>query len=127
MTPEVEGAIREIAAAFPKCALGSAEDGQGGAFITVEEVPIPGPYEQDVSWFGFHIIHTYPYADIYPLFVRHDLSRRDKRPLRDALSPGTFHNRPAVQISRRSNRHNASTDTALLKLQKVIKWLTSRS
>ncbi len=127
MTPEIEWAIREIAAAFPRCALESADDGQGGAFITLKDVPITGPYEQEASWFGFRITHTYPYADIYPHFVRHDLSRRDEKPLGAALSLGTFRNQPAIQISRRSNRHNAATDTALLKLQKVIKWLTSRS
>ena len=127
MTPEVQGAIREIATAYPKCALESADDGNGGAFVTLKDVPIAGPYEQDTSWFGFHITHTYPYADIYPHFVRHDLSRRDKKALGAALSIGTFRNQPAVQISRRANRHNAATDTALLKLQKVIKWLISRS
>jgi hypothetical protein len=127
LTPEVEGAIREIAAAFPKCVLESTDDGQGGALVTLKDVSIPGPYEQEASWFGFHIAHTYPYADIYPHFVRHDLSRRDKKPLGDGLSVGTFRNQQAIQISRRSNHHNAATDTALLKLQKVIKWLTSRS
>jgi hypothetical protein len=127
MTPEVQGAIHEIATAYPKCALESADDGHGGAFVTIKEVPITGPYEQEASWFGFHITHTYPYADIYPHFVRHDLNRRDKKPLGTALSIGTFRNQPAIQISRRANRHNPSTDTALLKLQKVIKWLISRS
>lgn len=125
MTPEVEEAIREIAAAFPKCPLESADDGQGGAFVTLKDVPITGPYEQPASWFGFHITHTYPYADVYPHFVRHDLSRRDKKPLGAALSVGTFQNQPAIQISRRSKRLNAATDTALLKLQKVLKWLIS--
>lgn len=125
VTPEVEEAIREIAAAFSKYVLESADDGQGGAFVTLSDVPISGPYEQDASWFGFHITHTYPYSDIYPHFVRHDLNRRDGKPLGAAFSLGTFRSQPAIQISRRSNRHNAATDTALLKLQKVIKWLTS--
>jgi hypothetical protein len=124
MTPEVEGAIREIARAFPKCPLESVEDTQGGAFVTLKDVPIDGPYEQEKTWFGFHVTHTYPYADVYPHFVRHDLSRRDKRPLGTGLSAGNFRNQPAIQISRRSNRLNAATDTALLKLQKVIKWLS---
>lgn len=124
MTPEVDGAISEIAAAFPKCQLESVEDGNGGAYVTIKDVPIPGPYDQDTSWFGFHITHTYPYADVYPHFVRHDLSRRDKKPLGAGLSIGSYRNRPAIQVSRRSNRLNAATDTALLKLQKVIKWLS---
>jgi hypothetical protein len=87
-------------------------------------VQIDGPFEQERTWFGFRITHTYPYADVYPHFVRHDLSRRDKKALGVGLSMGNFRNRPAVQISRRSNRLDAATDTALLKLQKVIKWLS---
>ena len=126
MTPEVEGAIREIAEAYPTCALETADDGQGGAFVKVKDVPISGPYTQSTTWFGFRITHTYPYADVYPHFVRHDLSRRDGKPLGDATSVGSFQNQPAVQLSRRANRHNAATDTALLKLQKVLQWLNSR-
>jgi hypothetical protein len=126
MTPEVEEAISEIERAFPVCPLESADDGQGGAFVTVKDVRISGPYEQDLTWFGFHITHTYPYADVYPHFVRHDLSRRDRQPLGEGIAVGNFRSQSAIQVSRRSNRHNAATDTALLKLQKVIKWLTSQ-
>jgi hypothetical protein len=124
MTPEVEGAIREIAAAYPKCPLERVDDGHGGAFVTLKDVPIESPYEQATTWFGFHITHTYPYADVYPHFVRHDLRRRDKKPLGAGLGVGNFRNQPAIQISRRSNHLNAATDTALLKLQKVIRWLS---
>ena len=70
MTPEVEEAIREIAEAYPTSSLETADDGQGGAFVTVKGVPIEGPYVQNTTWFGFHITHTYPYADVYPHFVR---------------------------------------------------------
>lgn len=37
-----------------------------------------------------------------------------------------FEDRPAVQISRRSNRLNPATDTAVIKLHKVLAWLRSR-
>ena len=126
MTPEVEEAIREIAEAYPTSSLETADDGQGRAFVTVKGVPTEGPYVQNTTWFGFHITHTYPYADVYPHFVRHDLARRDAKPLADGTSMGSFRNQPAIQLSRRAKRHNAATDTALLKLQKVLKWLNSR-
>jgi len=38
----------------------------------------------------------------------------------------TFENRTAVQISRRSNRLDPATDTALIKLHKVLEWLRTR-
>jgi hypothetical protein len=34
--------------------------------------------------------------------------------------------RPALQLSRRSNRLNPATDTALLKLMKVRQWFSTR-
>jgi hypothetical protein len=127
MTPEVKTAIDEIAAAFPACQIERVEDGQGGAFVTVHGIPLDtSPYQQADTWVGFQITHTYPYADIYPHFIRHDLSRRDGKPLGEGTSAGSFRNQPAVQVSRRANRHNPATDTALLKLCKVMRWLKSR-
>lgn len=126
MTPMVQEAIAQIAAAFPGCEIEKVDDGEGGAFVTVKDVPIDGLYMQSKSWFGFRITHTYPYADIYPHFVRHDLARKDGKPLGEATSVGTFRGQPAVQLSRKANRHDAATDTALLKLEKVLKWLKSR-
>lgn len=127
MTPEVQNAIQEITQAFPDCPLEPIEDGQGGAVVMLYDVPIEGPqYQQTNTWVGFHITHTYPYADVYPHFVRHDLSRRDGKALGDGTSLGAFRNHPAIQISRRSNRHDPVTDTALLKLCKVLRWLNSR-
>jgi|SRR5580700_2436144 len=127
MTAEVQGAIQEIIQAFPGCRLEPVEDGQGGAVVMLHDVLIDGPlYQQANTWVGFQITHTYPYADVYPHFVRHDLSRRDGKPLGDGTSLGSFRNQPAIQISRRSNRHDPVTDTALLKLCKVLRWLNSR-
>jgi hypothetical protein len=126
MTPEVQEALDEIASAFPGRRLDVVEDGEGGTFVSLHDVEVGSPYQQSSSWFGFHITHTYPYSDVYPIFVRHDLSRADGKPLGDATSNGTFRGQPAVQISRRANRHNPETDTALLKLQKVLRWLLTR-
>ena len=126
MTPEVRTAIQEIAQAFPRCRLESSDDGQGGAFVTFYDVPLAGPYQQVDTWVGFQLTHTYPYADVYPHFVRYDLSRHDGKPLGDGTSMGNFRGQPAIQVSRRANRHNPVTDTALLKLFKVLRWLNSR-
>lgn len=128
MTPEVMAAIDEIADAFSGCQIDRAEDGKGGALVTVHRVPLEdSPYRQPDTWVGFHVTHTYPYADIYPHFVRHDLSRRDGKPLGEGTSAGTFQGQAAVQVSRRAKRHNPVTDTALLKLCKVLRWLKSRA
>ncbi len=102
------------------------DDGEGGAYVIVENVQLGAAYAQDTTWVGFRITFQYPYADVYPHYVRGDLTRRDGQPLGEAMSPTTFEDRPTVQISRRSNNLDPRRDTAALKLQKVLMWLRSR-
>jgi hypothetical protein len=123
MTPEVTQAIKEIAVALPDCRVESKDDGQGGAVVTVHNVPLAGSYQQSDTWVGFHVTHPYPYCDVYPHFIRADLSRKDGRALSEGMQVANFQGQPAIQISRRSNRHNPAIDTAALKLLKVLKWM----
>jgi hypothetical protein len=126
MKPEVQQAVDEIKAAYPDVPVTAREDGEGGAHVILEKVDVGPPYRECVSWIGFRITFQYPYADTYPHYVRGDLARADGRPLGEAMSPTTFEGRPAIQISRRSKHLNPRTDTALIKLQKVLTWLVSR-
>lgn len=126
LTPEVRQAMDEIAAAFPDAAIDAEADGEGGAYVSVRDVALAPIYRQRETWIGFHITYMYPSADVYPHFVREDLCRADGNPLGGGMSPQHFRSRPAIQLSRRSNRLNPATDTAALKLQKVLLWLNNR-
>jgi len=127
MTPEVTRAIEEIGATFPNNPPVVREDGEGGAFVIVENLRLGSTYLQPETWMGFHITFPYPYSDVYPQFVRGDLARADGKPLGHATSPNaTFEGRPAVQVSRKANRLNPATDTAVQKLLKVLEWLKTR-
>jgi hypothetical protein len=127
MKEEVQNAVRDIRFSFSGCAVTAKEDGEGGAIVIVYGVSLQdSPYEQDQTWVGFHITHTYPYADVYPHFVRADLKRKDGKPLGEGTSVGTFQENSALQLSRKSNHLNPATDTAALKLHKVLRWLRSR-
>lgn len=124
LTPDVRTAVADIAAAYPQVSL--EPDGDGGAYVVVEAVPLSQTYQQSQTWVGFHITYAYPRADVYPHFVRSDLCRVDGGALGGGTSAGhSFRGRAAVQLSRRSNRLNPAVDTALLKLQKVLRWLNS--
>jgi hypothetical protein len=128
MTPEVAAAVEEIRETFSESTVTAQEDGKGGAYVTVMPVD-PGPtYVQDETWLKCHITFQYPYSDVYPQFVRPDLARVDGAALGEAMSVGSFpgDGEPAVQISRKSNHLNPATDTAALKLVKVLEWLRSR-
>lgn len=125
MKPKVQQAIGEIKAAYPDIPVVVREDNDGGAYVILEKVDIGQIYREDVSWIGFHIVYVYPNADTYPHFVRGDLARVDGRPLGEGMSSSNFEGRPAIQISRRSNHINPRTETALIKLHKVLAWLAA--
>jgi len=126
MTPAVAEAIEELKAAWPDATVTFHEDGSGGAHVIVEPIDPGFPYTQRETWIGFQITFQYPYADVYPHFVRPDLTRSDGNALGEAMTAASFEGRPAIQISRRSNHLDPTIDTAVLKLTKVVEWLRHR-
>jgi hypothetical protein len=122
----VRQAVEQIREALPDSRVDVQDDAQGGALVIVEDVSVGELYTEASTWIGFRITFQYPHADVYPHFVRSDLLRKDGRPLGEGISGGhTFLGRSALQLSRKSNRLNPATDTALLKLMKVVQWLTT--
>jgi hypothetical protein len=127
ITPAVTEAIEEIRATFEGAAVTVREDGEGGQYVRIDPVDLGPPYAQRTTWIGFRITAQYPYSDIYPLFVRHDLCRTDGHALGEGITMNhAFDGHPAVQVSRRSNHLNPATDTAALKVLKVLGWMASR-
>jgi hypothetical protein len=126
MTSAVAQALDEIRKTFDSATVTVREDGEGGAYVWVEPVDPGPPYAQRETWIGFRITAQYPYADVYPLFVRGDLTRADGRPLGESMAASPFDGQPAIQVSRRSNHLNPATDTAALKALKVLRWMASR-
>lgn len=138
MKPDVAKAIEEIREGFPSNTVRVNEDPDGGARIIVDGLDIGQGFIPAVSWIGFHITFPYPDADVYPHFldaaVRYvgsgetpNQSPHGDLPAamtRGAMMPGF--ELPAIQVSRRSNRRNSETDTALQKLLRVLEFLRSR-
>ena len=117
-------AVEELKRAFPSSDVCSTEDGDGGAYVIVEDVVIGGKYEPSSTWFGGHITALYPYADIYPLFMADNVLRVDGVPFESPVTPGAqFLERPALQISRRNNQTQSNPQTAVAKLIKVLHYL----
>jgi hypothetical protein len=124
LADEVAEAIEEIRASFADSKVTLTEDGQGGAFVVVDPVDLGPAYKEQVSWIGFQITFQYPLSDVYPHFVREDLERIDGAQLGEGFSKqADWQGRKAVQVSRRSNHLNPATDTAAIKLHKVLRWI----
>ena len=127
ITPAVAKAIEEVRCTFEGCDVEAEADGSGGAVVVVRGVPMGCPYVKTEVWFGFLITYQYPYADVYPHFTNADLARSDGGGLGGGFGTASFQGLPAIQVSRRSNRLNPETDTAALKLLKVVTWMKNQT
>ena len=126
MKSEVEQAVAELRLRFSDAEVAAHGTDDGGATVTINPIDLGPGYSPQTTWMKFAISFQYPYADIYPLFVRPDLVRTDGQPHGEGISPAKFHGEPALQVSRRSNHLNPGIDTASLKVTKVIEWLRTR-
>lgn len=127
LTEAVARGIEEIRASFVGHDLVVEEDGQGGAYVTVADLDFGARFSPALGWIGFHLGMHYPAADVYPHFAP-PLTRADRGPLPTGLSCSDgvkWRDRPATQISRRSNGRRDDADTAAIKLMKVLEWLLS--
>ncbi len=126
MKPDIVQAIQEIGAAFDGHVVDVVAEEQGGAQVIVHGVFIGPSFTPSRTWAGFTIPFQYPDADVYPLFIGGDVQRADGGLYGEAITSCTWEGRSALQVSRRSNHWNPATDTAAVKLMKVLEWLKTR-
>ena len=124
MKPDVATAIEELKRAFPSSEVSSRADGDGGAYVVVEEVEIGERFRPSSTWLGGHVPALYPYADIYPLFMADEVRRVDGVAFEAPVTHGaTFLERPAIQISRRNNHTQHFPQKAVAKFLKVLHFM----
>jgi hypothetical protein len=129
LTDEVKVALIELSATFTDAVVTHVEDGNGGAFVKVSSFAIGSRYNLDETWVGFHLTYQYPEADVYPHFGAPGLALADGAALKaeDGFSQTAWgpegRTEPVTQFSRRSNRWDATRDTAEDKLLRVLEWL----
>jgi hypothetical protein len=135
----VERAINKLKSLFGPENVHVVADGSGGAFVAVLNVPLEDQYLETNTWFGFQIVHSCPFADTYPHYVRPDLKMKDgSAPAPPVSGPVAWDGLAAglnkivgadngLQISRRSNhKSDDDVETPVEKLIKVAAWLNSR-
>ena len=124
MKQDVAQAIEDLKEAFSSSDVSSQEDGDGGAYVIVEDVGVGCRYQPPSTWVGGHITALYPYADIYPLFIADNVRRVDGIAFEAPVTLGAqFLGRPALQVSRRNNHTQHYPQAAVAKFVKVLHFL----
>jgi hypothetical protein len=138
MKSNVEAGLLQLREGLPGHVIQADEDSEGGAYVIVEGFEIGESFRPSMSWVGFHMTWPYPDADVYPHFVDPALAyvgagqapvEHPDGPLPAAMARGQVmpgFDKPAIQVSRRSQRWQPATDTALHKLLRVVQFLRSR-
>jgi hypothetical protein len=127
LNPEVRQGLDELAVLFGE--LSVVPEGQGGARVTIKSLPLPGGLNRSESWCGFVIPYNYDDAQVYGHHFPADLRRADGQQL-DGPGfnySGNWDGAPALIVSRSSPGWRKGTDTAALKLVKVIEFLKRRA
>jgi hypothetical protein len=132
MKQAVQAAVAAIIEAYGAGNVRAVPDGQGGAWVEVTGVALGQTYTQDSTFALCLLPFNLPDADVYPLFVRHDLIRRDGGGLGEGFSttsvswPGEQQPTSATQVSRRTRRNEFTRQTPLQKINKVLDWVRTR-
>ena len=132
MKEAVQVAITEITTAYGAERVRVVPEEQGGAWIAIAEVELGDPYTQEETFVICLLPFNLPAADVYPVFIRHDLTRTDGSGLGEGFSttsvswPGDAQPRPVTQVSRRTRRGDFARQTPLRKIEKVLDWVRTR-
>jgi hypothetical protein len=128
MNQEVAEAIEQLKVAFTGSAVTVTEDGQGGAYVVVEDVDLGPGFEPRTSWMGGHITALYPAADIYPLFIDAGVRRINGRSFEVPITAGhRWRDRPALQVSRINRQVQLIPQTAVMRFKKTLSFLETLS
>ncbi|MGX1562179.1 hypothetical protein [Streptomyces sp. NPDC055506] len=125
LAPAIAEAVEAVRSHFAGHPVVVHADGAGGVVVIIENVPVGSAYAPSMTWLGFHISAAYPDADIYPHYTG-VLVRADGQPHGPAVQQVRWQDRPALQISRRSNRRDAAVDNAALKAERIRRWLADQ-
>ncbi|SRR5260370_32754757 len=124
MLVAVAGAVESIRMAFPEAVVVADDDGAGGSYVIIDPVTLGQKFLPPTTWIGGHITPQFPYSDIYPIFIAAEVHRSSGAAFVPPITSGHFfRGRPALQISRRTNRLDPALQSAASKFQKVLYWL----
>lgn len=132
MKEAVQTALAAIIERYGADRVRAVPDGQGGAWVEIRGVGLGDTYSQGTTSAIVLLPFNLPNADVYPMCIRADLTRRDGGALGEGFSatslswPGDEQPRAVTQVSRRTRRSDFTRQTPLQKVEKVIDWIRTR-
>ena len=132
MKESVQTALAAIVERYGAERVRAVPDEQGGAWVEISGVGLGDTYTQATTFALFLLPFNLPNADVYPMYLRADLARRDEAGLGEGFSVtavswlGDPEPRPVTQVSRRTRRSDFTRQTPLQKVEKVIDWIGAR-
>jgi F420-dependent methylenetetrahydromethanopterin dehydrogenase len=123
--PAAAAAIADLEARNPGHVL-AWPDGNGGSHVFLDAVDLGAPYAQATTWMAFHIANTTPNCDVYPHWIRSDLTRVDGIPIVPPLHVGNnWLELAATMVSLASNKRDPLVDTPAHKVVRVLTKIRS--
>jgi hypothetical protein len=110
LTSGVAEGILELEEAFPE-RVRHEPDGNGGAYVTVTEIPLGARWTRESSPLSFHLPYSYPNAAPYPYYLPGDLDLTGPWP--QELQRVTWRERDAIQVSLRHTNWDPDRDRVL--------------
>ena len=124
--------LTEVINGFGADRVRAVPDGQGGVWVEISGVELGSPYTQEGTFAICLLPFSLPGADIYPLFLRPDLSRLDGSALGPSFRvttlqwPGDTEQRPVIQVSRRTKGGGFALQNPRQKIDKVLDWVRTQ-
>jgi hypothetical protein len=120
VSPAVTNAVAELRLDHDVVVI--EPDGEGGAYVTVEDVDLGPQWEPQRIDLSFHLPFNYPFAAVYPFYGPSDLRRADSGECPPVIQRVEWRGRPVAQISLRASRWQPQIDTASGAVAQVRYW-----
>lgn len=124
LAAEVSRGLEELEEAFPG-RVRHEPDGEGGAFVTIEEVELSDRWTRLSSELTFHLAYNYPAASIYPYYLPQEVTPADGV-FPAALQRIEWRGKQVIQVSLRQENWDPRRDNAVGAVMQTQAWLRSQ-
>lgn len=126
--PEVQQALAEVTANINEGVLLAWPDGEGGAFVVVDDLDLGERWAPRQGWLGCRILNSYPDSELYPFYIRADARRVDGVDLSAPFNLGqSLFGQPATTVSRQPNRPIKGPRSAAVRFINVVDFVRTFS